>query len=124
MPAEPDARREVLLRVRQRLHVVAKAEIERQIVADAHVVLRECADEPLVEGVGRDPIADRLRVVLNVRERQRVERRGRGVEECERAEHGKARLVAHAAGCVARGAAADTNRLPAARPGQRVGELL
>ena len=83
MPAEADARRDVLRRVGQRLPVVADAEVERQIVVHADAVLRERGDQPLIQVVARDPVADRLRVVLHVRQRQPIERRCGRVEERE-----------------------------------------
>ena len=123
VPAEAQARREVQRRIGQRLPVVAEPQIEREVVAHANAVLRIAGDEPLAQFVARDAVVDRLRVLLHVGQRQLVERRRRRVEEGEGAEHREAGLVAGAAGRVANQAAAEPDRVPAARPRQRVREL-
>src|SRR6185503_1413515 len=116
VPAETDARRDVIPRIAQGLAVVPESEIEREIVARAEAVLREHADEPLIELVAADAEADWLRVVLHLRQRQLIERRRRGVEECKRAEHRGAGLAAGAARVVAGSSAAETKIVFAARP--------
>src|SRR4029077_1145842 len=66
---------------------------------------------------------DRLLVVLDVRQLQLIERRRRRREEGERAERRGAWLAAGPARRVPRDAVAEPERLLAARPRQRVGEL-
>ena len=60
----------------------------------AEAVLRERHRHPLLQLVAGDAVADRLRVLLHVGQRQLIERRRRRAEERERAEHGLAGLAA------------------------------
>src|SRR5262249_49421078 len=123
MPAEADARRKILARIAQRLVVVAETQIEREIVRRPEGILREDRREPLRQIVAVDAEIDRLRVVLNVSERQLIGWRGRRVQECERAEHGSARLAAGTAGVVPRERATEAEIVFAERPRRGVGEL-
>src|SRR5215212_2225041 len=111
MPAEADARRDVVRRVGQRLMVVAKPGVDRQVVADAHAVLHEHGRQPLRQLVAADAEADRLRVVLNVRQRQLIERPGGRAEEREGAERRRTRLTAATSGGMTRDARPETQRL-------------
>ena len=97
MPAEADARREVILVVRQGLPVVAHTEIQGEIGGHFPIILHEPAQEPLRQVVAADPVVDRLRVVLHVGQCQLVEGRCRRVLERERAEDRGAGLAARAA---------------------------
>ena len=123
MPAEADARREVLRRVGQGLPVVAEPEVEGEVAAQVDAVLHEPGIEPLRQLVAADPEVDRLRVVLHVGQRQLIEGRGRRVHERERAEDRGAGLAARAAGGVMDHAAAEAEVVLAVRPRQRVREL-
>ena len=86
MPAEADARREVLGRIGQGLPVVAQPEIDGEIAAQVDAVLHEPGVQPLLQLVAADAEVDRLRVLLHVGQRQLIERRGGGGLERERAE--------------------------------------
>src|SRR5207237_8451932 len=97
MPANTDARLEVLPIVSQSLPVITQAEIESEIRTHAKAVLHEAGQQPLRQIVTADAEIDRLRVVLNIAERQLSERRGRCALEGEGAEHGLSRFVAGAA---------------------------
>src|SRR6185369_10266487 len=123
MPAKTDAWGEVFLRVRERLPVVTKPEIEREVTAKMHAVLNEQRVEPLWQLVAVDAEVDRLRVVLHVVQRQLSERRSRCVLERERAEDRRARLTARSTGGVMNDAAAESQIMLAYRPRYRVGEL-
>src|ERR1044071_6937538 len=94
MPAKADARREVFLRVRERLAVITQSQIEREIAAQVNVVLHEDGVEPLRQVVAVDTEVNRLRVVLYAGKGQVDERRRGGGPECERAEDRSARLTA------------------------------
>src|ERR1051325_3940615 len=123
MPAETDARREVLLRIGERLAVVTKANVECEVSVQVNVVLHEHRVEPLWQVVAADAEVDRLRVVLHVCKRQLAERRGGVVSECERAEDCGARLAAGSTRPVTDDAAAETQVVFAERPRERVREL-
>src|SRR2546430_154829 len=60
MPTKPNARLKVLLRVSQRLTVIAQAEIHSQIGTDLPIVLHESAQQPLSEVVLIDSEINRL----------------------------------------------------------------
>src|SRR5262249_50202654 len=94
MPTEADPRREVLVSVRERLAVVAKPEIEREIATHADAVLHEESIEPLLQDIVADAEIDGLRILLDVGECQLVERSRGGALKGERAENRRARFAA------------------------------
>src|SRR5262249_44852913 len=100
MPAEAEPRREVLGRIGQGLTVVAKAGIDGQVVGDAETVLHEGNRHPLLQLVAGNAVADRLRVLLHVGQRQLLERSRRRAEEREGAQDCRAWLAACAPGRV------------------------
>src|ERR1044071_2717462 len=120
MPAEADARREVLGRIGQGLPVVAQPCVDGEVAAQADVVLHKPCNEPLRQLVAADPEVDRLRVILHVGQGQLIKWRRRGVLERERAEYGGAGLAARAARSMADHTAADAEVVLADRPGERV----
>ncbi len=77
----------------------------------------------MFEVVAGDAVADRLRVLLHIAQRQLLERRRRCIEEGERPKHRRARLAAGAARRVANHAGAETHRVPVVRPRQCLGNL-
>src|SRR6185436_10111811 len=123
MPAEPDARREVLGRIGQGLPVIAKPGVDRKIVAQMYAVLDKSGQEPLRQLVATDPKVDRLGVVLHICQRQLTEGRSGGVLEGECAEYRGAGFAAGPARSMMDHASAKTKIVSAERPGQRVREL-
>src|SRR5262245_64519840 len=122
MPAEAQTRREVRVGVRERLLVVAKPGVDRQIVRDAEAVLHEQHRHPLFQRVADVAERQRLTVLLYVGERQLIEGlRGR-VEERERTENRRAWLAAGAARGVMDHARAESKIVAPARPRQGVGK--
>src|SRR5262245_51854698 len=123
MPAETDARREVLFRVGQGLAVVAKPQVDGEVAAQVDAVLHEAGIKPLRQFVTADSEVDRLRVVLHVGQCQLVEGRGGRIAEGERAEDRRAWLAARAARGVMNQADTETEVMLAKRPRQRVRKL-
>src|SRR6185369_4190473 len=123
IPAKADARREVGVRVGERLAVITQSEIEREIAAQVNVVLHEDGVEPLRQVVAVDTEVNWLRVVLHVGKRQLAERRGGSRSERERAEDRGARLAAGSTRAMMNDTAAETQVVFAERPRHRVGEL-
>src|SRR5262249_15360673 len=96
MPAEAEARLEILLRVGERLALPAQAGVEGE-VAQMDAVLHERGVEVLRQFVTIHAEIDRLRVLLHVGERELIERLRRRVLERERAEDRGAGLGAETA---------------------------
>ena len=96
VPAEADARCEVLCRVGQSLPVVAQSEIERQVAADMDAILHESGVQPLRQLVGADPEIDGLRVVLHVSQCQLIKRQSGSVLEGKCSENRESGLIAGA----------------------------
>lgn len=94
MPPKSDAWREIFGGIGQGLTIVAEAEIECDITAEAKTVLHEKGIQPLLEQVRGHSEADRLRVLLNVGERQLIQRSSRRISEGERTQDRGARLAA------------------------------
>src|SRR4029079_14168414 len=122
-PAETQAWSEIVLVVRQCLPVIAKSGVESQILVQVNSVLNEAGVEPLCQLVAADAEVDRLRVILNVGERELIEGRRRGVLERERAQDRGAGLAARAAGRVMDCARAEAEVVIAARPRKSVRQL-
>src|SRR4051812_40479713 len=97
MPRKPEARREVLGRIGERLAVVAKTEIESKLVGEAHAVLHERGRHPLLELVACDPVTHWLAVLLHIGQRQLRKRSGGRAQKRERAQGRLTRLAARAA---------------------------
>src|SRR5450432_2127760 len=97
MPAEANTRREVLGRIRQRLTVVAEAEVDGDIASQVNAVLHKTRNEPLPELIEIVAKTDRLCVILDVIESQLVERRSSSGLERERTQNGGAGLTAGSA---------------------------
>src|SRR5262245_25547165 len=116
MPAKTDARREIVLRVRQRLPVVAQAKINRESAGSMNAVLNECRIEPLRQFVTADTEVDWLRVVLHVSKRQLTEWWRCGVQESEGTEDGSAGFAPESAGRVMGYTPTKTKVVLAARP--------
>src|SRR5437867_4063244 len=123
MPAEADARREVLRRVGQGLPVVAKPKVDGEVAAQVNTVLHESGREPLLQLVAADSEVDGLRVLLHVGQCQLTEGRGRRVIKRERPEDRGTGLAARAAAGVMDETSAEAQVVPAARPRQRIREL-
>jgi hypothetical protein len=123
VPAEADTGREVRRGVGQRLEVVAQADVHGQVLMRAPAVLGEDRDEPLLEVVAVDPEVDRLRVALDVVDRELVQGSGRVRPEREGAEDRGSRLAADAARRVAGDARPEAEGVGALDPRERVGAL-
>src|SRR4029450_9439314 len=94
VPAEAHPRREIRGGIGQRLAVVPQPEVEREAAPPAEAVLGDPDEQPLLQLVAGDAVADRLCVLLHVRQRQLIERSGRGVAELEGAEYRGSGLTA------------------------------
>src|SRR5262245_18004234 len=123
MPAESDSRREVVLRVGQCLAVITQTQIDSKIAAQVNAVLHEYVVEPLLQLIAADAEVDRLRVILDVGERQLIERLRCRVQEGKRAEYRRARLAACSTGSMMHDASTESQVMHTARPRHRIGKL-
>ena len=85
------------------MSAVAKPRVDCEIVTDADAVLHEPDRHPLRQLVARDAVADWLRVLLHIRQRQLFERSCGRTEEREGAEDRLARLASRSTGRVMNG---------------------
>src|SRR5215212_404132 len=123
MPAETNARREIVPRVGEGLAIITESQVKREIAAHVKTVLHEHGVEPLRQVVAADAEVDWLRIALHVSKRQLSKWCGGAVSESERAEDRCARLAAGSTRAVMDDAAAETQVVFAERPREGVREL-
>src|SRR5437773_3682679 len=126
MPGKADSRLKILRGRRQRLAVIAQTEIQRKVRLHMKGVLHKSREQPLRQLIAADPEVNRLLIILNIGQRQLIERQstaGARAEESEGTEDRCAWFAAAAARGVMQHAAAKFEIMRAARPGHGIGKL-
>src|SRR6185369_10413860 len=122
MPAETDTWRKVVLRIGERLAVIAQSQVQRKIAAQVNVVLHEDCVEPLWQFVAANAEIDRLRVALNISKRQLIEWFGAG-QKSKRTEDRRSGFAASPTRGVMNNAASKSQVVFSKRPRHGVREL-